>query len=100
MVLASQEATVSAVPEAQAREWTRQAVVRKLAGQLAQAAGDLERGIGPASEALANPLVDDPALAEPKGRLLGLLRDAGTLLVLPPGHQPRAAPGDGSGRAW
>jgi hypothetical protein len=69
-------------PEAGAREMTRRAVVKKLRDQLTQAAGDLERGSGAASEALASSYIDEPELAERKARVLALLRDAGALLVL------------------
>jgi hypothetical protein len=73
---------MSADPEAQARAWTRQVVVNDLSKELHKAAGVLESGVGLARTALANPLVDEPELAERKGRLLGLLRDGGALLVL------------------
>jgi hypothetical protein len=69
-------------PEAQAREWTRVVVIKDLGRELQKAAGVLETGIGLARTALANPLVDEPELVDRKARLLGLLRDAGALLVL------------------
>jgi hypothetical protein len=61
---------------------TRVVVIKDLADELQKAARVLENGTGLARTALANPFVDEPELVERKARLLGLLRDAGALLVL------------------
>lgn len=76
-------------PEAASREWTRVVVVKDLGMELQKAAGELERAIGHARSVLDSEHIDAPELVGRKARLLGLLRDAGALLVFAQADQGR-----------
>jgi hypothetical protein len=59
----------------------RYIAVTKLGRDLSQAAGQLETATGTLREALADPLIDAPEVAERKERALRLLLEAGALVT-------------------